>query len=398
MANTHFDTASQLVAYTIEIRRDLHRHPELGFQEFRTADIIAQELTRLGLQVTTGVAKTGVTALMEGERPGATLLLRADIDALPVQEETGFEFASEFPGVMHACGHDGHIAALLTTARILNEMKQNLNGSIKFMFQPAEEGLGGAKRMIDEGILKDPPVDAALALHLWNDRPVGWVGVVPGPLMAGADVFNIRVRGKGGHGASPHQAIDPIIAAVEIVTALQTIISRNLSPLESAVVSVTQLNAGSTYNVIPPEAKIAGTIRSFEGKVRELIVHRIEQLADNIAAGFDCAVDSDVQLLTPALVNDPEITAWVYEAAQTSFPNVCLETNYRTMVSEDMAIVMQEVPGCYMLVGSGESDPELNYGHHHPKFTIDENALPRAAALMSAAALNVLEHLNRKKS
>lgn len=397
MTNALYAAATELFEYTCDLRRDFHRHPELGYQEHRTADVIVRKLEELDLQITTGVAKTGVVALMKGGHPGPTILLRADMDALPIQEETGLEYASETPGVMHACGHDGHIAVLLTVARILNDLKQDLRGSIKFMFQPAEEGGFGAERMIEEGILKDPSVDAALALHLWNDRPVGWVAIVPGPLMAGADFFSIRIEGKGGHGASPSQTIDPIVTAAHIVTAIQTIVSRNVSPLKSAVVSVTQLTAGNTFNVIPPEAEIHGTIRSFEVETRDLIIHRMEHLVKSITAGFNCKVDIELRQLTPAVHNNPKISAWVEEVAESAFPNARVENNYRAMVSDDMASVLLEAPGCYMMVGSGQSDPELSFGHHHPKFTIDENVLPRAAALMSATALNVLRHLGNRQ-
>lgn len=394
MTDTLLETASTLYDYSRDIRRDLHQHPELGFMEFRTAEIVANELKALGMQVQTGVAETGVIGLLQGERSGPTVLLRFDMDALPIQEETGLEFASETPGVMHACGHDGHVAVGLTVARMLNELRSVISGAVKFMFQPAEEGLGGAERMIAQGVLKNPTVDAALALHLWNDRPVGWVAVNPGPFMAGADVFSIRLKGKGGHGALPDQAIDPIVAAAEIISALQSVVSRNVSPLNAAVVSVTQVTAGNAFNIIPAEAEIRGTIRSFEVEVRDLVLLRFEKLVRSIAAGFGCEIELELRLLTPAVINDSKVASWVEEAAIAEFPDVRLDRSYRTMVSEDMAFVLQDVPGCYVFVGSGKSDGKLNYGHHHPKFTIDEQVLPRAAALISAAAINVLRHLH----
>jgi len=279
----------------------------------------------------------------------------------------------------------------------LSEVKSEFSGSIKFMFQPAEEGLGGAERMIAEGVLKQPHVDAALAMHLWNERPVGWVAVNPGPFMAGADIFTIRLEGKGGDGALPAQATDPVIAAAEIISALQSIVSRNISPLNAAVVSVTQVTAGNAFNIIPPVAEIRGTIRSFEVEVRDLILLRFENLVRSISAGFGCEVDLELRQLTPAVINDVEIAGWVEETARNSFPGAQLDPSYRTMVSEDMAFVMREVPGCYLFVGSGKSDPKLNYGHHHPKFTIDESVLPRAASVISNAALNILRHLQQKR-
>jgi amidohydrolase len=262
------------------------------------------------------------------------------------------------------------------------------------IFQPEEEGFGGAERMIAEGVLERPRVDAALALHLWNERPVGWVGVVPGPFMAGGDFYAIRLRGRGGHGALPDQSIDPVIAAADLIGGLQTIISRNVSPLRSAVLSVTQVSAGNTFNVVPSEAEIRGTIRTFEDDVRDLVLERFDRLVRSIAAGYGCEVEIDLQQLTPAVVNDPAITAWVENAVLTAAPDSQIDRTYRTMVSEDMAFVMQRVPGCYLFAGSGQPDPNLNFGHHHPRFTIDERVLPRAAAMVSAAALEVLRRLN----
>ena len=387
------EKANGLFEFSRDLRRDLHKHPELGFREVRTANIVAQELKQLGLEVTTGVAETGVIGLLHGSRSGPTVLLRFDMDALPIQEETGLEFASEVQGVMHACGHDGHVAVGLTVARILSSERQNFKGTFKFMFQPAEEGLGGAAGMIAAGVLENPRVDAALALHLWNERPVGWTAVVPGPFMAGADIFSIQIKGKGGHGAIPDQATDPVIAAAEMISSIQSIVSRNISPLDAAVVSVTQVTAGNAFNIIPPEANIRGTIRSFEKEVRDLVLTRLENLVKGIAVGFGCEAQLEIQQLTPAVVNDPKITILVEQAIKTSLPDTQLDHSYHTMVSEDMAFVLQKVPGCYVFTGSGGPDPALNYGHHHPKFTIDERVLPRAAAGISAAALGIIERL-----
>lgn len=391
------EKANSLFEFSRDLRRDFHRHPELGFREVRTANIIARELKQLGLDVTTGVAETGVVGLLQGCQPGPTVLLRFDMDALPIQEETGLEFASVVNGVMHACGHDGHVAVGLTVARILSDEKQNFNGSFKFMFQPAEEGLGGAEGMISAGVLENPQVDAALAMHLWNERPVGWTAVVPGPFMAGADIFSIHIKGKGGHGAVPDQATDPVITAAEMISAIQSIVSRNISPLDAAVVSVTQVTAGNAFNIIPPAAEIRGTIRSFENDVRDLVLARLENLVQGIAAGFGCEAKLEIRQLTPAVVNDPKITIWVEQAIKKALLDTQLDHSYHTMVSEDMAFVLQKVPGCYVFTGSGGPDPALNYGHHHPKFTIDERVLPRASASISAAALDVIERLKPER-
>lgn len=256
--------AKELFPYTQSLRRDFHMHPELGFQEVRTGGIVAKELESLGIEVTKGIGKTGVVGLLEGEKPGPMLLLRFDMDALPILEDTGAEYGSQNPGVMHACGHDGHTAIGLTVAKILHAHRDQLNGTIKFCFQPSEEGtngeeVGGAEMMIRDGVLGGPKVDSALALHIWNEQPLGWLGIGGGPMMAGADIFNVKVTGKGGHGAIPHAAVDPIVASAQIITALQTIVSRNVSPLETAVVSVTNVHSGTAFNVIPQEATLEGT-------------------------------------------------------------------------------------------------------------------------------------------
>ncbi len=262
--NDFLAEAQALFEYTQSMRRDFHAHPELGFQEVRTAGIVTRELTALGLEVHPGVGGTGVVALLEGSKPGPVVLVRADMDALPIHEETGASYASQNEGVMHACGHDGHTAVLLTVAKMLTAHRNEFSGTVKFMFQPAEEGMGGAEKMLESGILDNPKVDVALALHVWNEKPVGWIGISSGPAMAGAEIFKIKVVGKGGHGAVPHLAVDPILAAAQIVSALQGIVSRNIAPLQTAVVSVCTIHGGETFNVIPPAVEMTGTIRTFE--------------------------------------------------------------------------------------------------------------------------------------
>jgi amidohydrolase len=384
--------AQELFEYTRAIRRDLHRHPEMGFKETRTAGIVARSLSELGMEVQTGIAETGVVGLLEGGQPGPVALLRFDMDALPVQEETGADYSSSVPGVMHACGHDGHVAVGLTVARLLAAHREELTGSVKLVFQPAEEGLGGAQKMIEQGVLEGPRVDYTLALHLWNDRPAGWLGISPGPLMAGGEIFHARIIGRGGHGALPQHTVDPIVAAAHVITGLQTVVSRNLSPLESAVVSVCQIHAGEAFNVIPQSVELVGTIRTFEPEVRQKVVERFEALFTGLAESFGCAAEVNLQRLTPAVINDPKWAALVEQAARRVLPDDQIEPNCRTMVSEDMAYFMEQSPGCYFLVGCGFSEAEKRYPHHHPRFDIDENALPRAAALMAAATLETLRH------
>jgi amidohydrolase len=261
--------ANELFEYTRQLRRDFHAHPELGFQEVRTAGVVASELKDLGLEVTPRIAETGVVALLEGNKAGPVVLLRFDMDALPITEETGAEYASQTPGIMHACGHDGHTAIGLTVARLLRNHRRELAGTVKLVFQPAEEGLGGAERMVAEGVLENPRPDLALSLHIWNDSPLGWLGIVKGPVMAASEVFTVTITGKGGHGALPHLAVDPVLAAAHTITAVQSIVSRNVPPLKSGVVSFTALSGGEAFNVIPNTVQLKGTIRTFEQGVRE---------------------------------------------------------------------------------------------------------------------------------
>ena len=382
--------ALELLDFTRKIRRDLHRNPELGFLEFRTAGIVARELRDLGLEVSTGLAETGVVGIVEGDQPGDVVLLRFDMDALPVEEETGAEYASQVAGTMHACGHDGHVAIGLTVARLLSRRKQGLAGKIKLVFQPAEEGLGGAERMIAAGVLENPRAQHSLALHLWNEKPIGWYGITPGPIMAGADIFKIRLYGEGGHGAAPHRAVDPVTASAQVISAIQTIVSRNLSPLESAVVTIASLKAGEAFNVIPQTAEMSGTIRAFDAKVRDRVIERVEQIVEGISRAMGCESDISIQNITPPVVNEDWTTESVDRTAQKMLPSHHIDRAYRSMVSEDMAFIMRQVPGCYFLVGSANPSRHLDYGHHHPRFDFDEDALPWAAGLMAQAALDLL--------
>lgn len=385
-----YSAAQNLFAYSQHLRRDFHRHPELGFQEFRTAGIVARQLQELGLEVTTGIGKTGVVALLEGNRPGPVLMMRFDMDALPIVEETGAEYASQNPGVMHACGHDGHTAIGLTVARLLHERAHELPGTVKFVFQPAEEGLGGAESMIVDGALRDPAPKYTLGLHLWNEKPYGWLGLASGPVMAASEIFDIRVRGRGGHGALPHQTIDPVLACAQIITALQSIPARNVSPLQAAVISVTSLRAGEAFNVIPPYAEMKGTIRTFEPEVRQLVLKRFQEVVEGVAGALGCSVDINLQSLTPAVSNDPQVTEIIRQAAQKTLPAVQQDHANRTMGSEDMAYFMKEVPGCFVFVGSANAERGLDAAHHHPRFDFDERALVHGAALMAAAAFEIL--------
>ncbi len=390
--------AKDLFVYTQNLRRDFHMHPELGFEEVRTAGIVAKELRALDLETTTGIAETGVVALLEGGKSGPVLLLRFDMDALPITEETGAEYASTTKGKMHACGHDGHVAVGLTVAKMLSEVRDDLAGTIKFVFQPAEEGVvnqqgrSGAGQMIHEGVLESPKVDYALALHLWNSKPLGWLGIGTGPMMAGAEYFKVTVYGKGGHGAMPQVTVDPIVAAAEIISALQSVVSRNISPLKPAVLTVASIQGGEAFNVIPSKVEMTGTIRTFEPEVRETVVRRFDEIVKNTAETMGCTVDLERRRISPAVINEAKITESVQKAAQRLYPETEINTgNYLTMGAEDMAFMIEKVPGCYFFVGSANAEKGLNYDHHHPKFDIDEASMPRAAALMAAAVMEILQ-------
>jgi len=385
------DEAQALFPYTQALRRDFHMHPELGFQEVRTSGILARELRQLGLEVSTGIAKTGVVALVEGNQPGPVVMLRFDIDALPISEQTNAEYASQTPRVMHACGHDGHAAIGLTVAKLLHAHCTEFAGTIKLVFQPAEEGLGGAESMIRDDILQGPRPVRALGLHIWNEKPLGWLGIAAGPVMAGAGAFKLTVKGKGGHGAIPHQAIDPVVASAQIISAAQSIISRNIDPQQAAVITFASINGGEAFNVIPAQVEMRGTIRYFEPEVGKLLGQRLEEVARGVAESLGCDAALALSDLTPAVINDEATTRSVQRAAQTLFPAESVDTRgHFTMGAEDFAFYQQEVPATYFFVGSTNAERGLVYGHHHPQFDFDEAVLPRAAALMAQSALEAL--------
>jgi amidohydrolase len=387
-----YEEAKKLFPFSQALRRDFHLHPELGFQEVRTSGIIAKELREIGLEVTTGIAKTGVIAMIDGAQPGPVILLRFDIDALPITEQTGAEYASQTPGVMHACGHDGHAAIGLTVARLLNDHRDELHGTVKLLFQPAEEGAGGAETVIQEGALENPAPLRCLGLHIWNNMPLGWLGVAAGPVMASAATFGITLTGKGGHGAMPNQTVDPVVAAAQIISAAQTIASRNTDPQKACVVSFCAIHAGDAFNVIPQTVELKGTIRTFEPEVEHMAYQRLDEIVRGVGAAMGCEVEIKISNLTPAVINDPETAAAVQRAAQALLPDHELDASGRfTMGAEDFAFYQQKIPGAFFFVGSTNVEKGLVYAHHHPKFDFDEGVLPRAAALMAAAAVELLK-------
>ena len=371
-------------------RRDLHQHPELSFREKRTAALVARTLRDLGLEVRSGIGRTGVVGLIQGGRPGATVMLRADMDALPIQEISGAPYASTEPGVMHACGHDGHVAIGLGAATLLARHSAELPGRVLLLFQPAEEGDGGAKAMIADGALSEPLPDGAFALHLWNAIPVGRVSVQAGPIMAAADVLRITVRGLGGHGAQPHEAVDAIAVSGQVLSALQTIVSRNVDPQETAVLTIGTIHGGTAFNIIAETVELQGTIRTFSPAVRETVLTRLEVLLDGVTSGMGASYEMAVQEVAPAVVNDPTISEIARAAAVQVVGSTAVVWFPPLMVSEDFSEYQRQVPACFMLLGSGNAPLGLNSPHHNPRFDFDEGALPIGAALLATAATRFL--------
>ena len=375
----------------IALRRDFHAHPELGFEEFRTSGIVAARLKALGLQIREKIGGTGVVGVLEGAQDGPCVFVRAHMDALPVREENGWEWKSQNAGKMHACGHDAHTAIGLSVARILAGERENLAGKVVFMFQPAEEGLGGAAKMITDGLLDDPKPDFALALHVWSDVEVGKIAVSPGAVMAFTDEFHAKIIGKGGHGAMPHQTTDAILVAAHIVTALQSIVSRNNDPLKPGVVTVGELKAGSTFNVIPGEAILSGTVRAFDEATRAHLERRVCEIFQNLPPALGAKGEIEYKRGFPATVNDVDVT----NRARTAFQSSAGEENVLafvpTMGAEDMSLVLEKVPGCYFFVGGRNAEIDAVYPHHHPKFNVDERCLTIGADAMCAAVRELLK-------
>jgi amidohydrolase len=357
------------------LRRDLHQHPELGFQEVRTASLIAARLAELGYTVRTGLGKTGVTGRLAGGRPGPTILIRSEIDALPLQEAVAVPWRSRTPGVMHACGHDANTAIVLTAAEVWARERASLPGTMVLAFQPAEELLEGAAAMLADGALDGVDATAAFAVHLNNEAPVGTVTLRSGPVTASADRLAIVVTGQGGHGAFPHLARDPIVATAHLITALQTLVSRETPPAHSAVVSITTLKAGTAFNIIPDTVEMTGTLRCSHGELRERLLASLHRMAEGTAAALGCQARIDHRLLTPAVVNDPALTrlAWDVAAGIVGDPQV-VELERQTG-ADDVAFFWERVPGCYMLVGSAKTDGTPVGQHHNASFDIDEGAL-----------------------
>ncbi len=380
--------------HLITTRRNLHRIPELGFKEEKTSAYVAEYLKREGLSVVTGIARTGVVGLLETGRPGPTLLVRADMDALPITEATGQPFASRHPGVMHACGHDGHTAMALVTAKTMNALKDRINGSIKFVFQPAEEGPGGAKPMIEAGVMDNPHVDYALGCHIWPTIPEGTIGIRAGALLAAMFRFDITISGKGGHGAMPHLCVDALETGCQVVAALQRIVSRQMDPLQPSVVTVGKFQAGTAFNVIPESASLCGTARTFDKTIwkrwPEIIETIVKGVCQSMGAGYEMSCEQGY----PPTINDADMADRMRRIAGEVVGVDRVVVPERTLGGEDMAFFLERVPGCFFCLGAGN---DSFAGIHNPRFGFNEEILLTGVETYCRAAIDLLGEPSKGK-
>lgn len=387
MASSVLEVPSAVVRDVVELRRDFHAHPELGFEEVRTAGIVAERLKALGYEVRTGVGQTGVVGVLRTKKPGKTILLRADMDCLPILEMSGVEYASTSPGKMHACGHDGHTAILLGAAQMIVERRDLLSGTIVLCFQPAEEGKGGARAMIEDGVLDDPHVERVYGLHLTSYYRTGLVLMRPGPVMASSDSIEVTIHGRGGHGASPHQTVDPILTSAYFVSQLQSVVSRNVDPIEPAVVTIGAIHGGTIHNVIPDDVTLLGTVRAFSEAEREQMKPRIERVLSGCCAAEGASYDYRYIERYPVTVNDAAQTAYVRELALRTVGPERTADLVPTMGAEDFSFMLQRRPGCFFFVGS-QSDERTAVPHHNARFALDEACLKTGVQMMVALALD----------
>jgi amidohydrolase len=375
-------------------RRHLHEHPELGFEEFETAKLVAERLESMGVEdIRTGIAVTGVTGLIKGTKTGGpekVVLVRADMDALPILEENDVEYRSKIDGKMHACGHDAHTSMLLGVGRLLLDRRDDFSGTVKLLFQPAEEGGGGARVMIEEGVLEDPTVDLVFGQHVAAELPVGQIELRGGPCMAAADRFEILIKGRGGHGAQPHLTVDPIAVGSQIVSALQTIVAREVDPTKEAVVTVGAFIAGDASNVIPDTAVMRGTLRSFDPEVRELLGRRVGEIATGIASAMRAEVEYIYNSGYPATINDPVETEKVREIAASIIGEENVLTCDLHMGAEDFSYFLERKPGCFFFTGTRDEAKGIFWGHHHPKFDVAEDGMAVGMEVMVRTVLNAL--------
>lgn len=376
----------------IQLRRQFHQYPELGYEEENTAKTIADVLKDLGLEVTSGVAKTGVVALLKGGEPGKTIALRGDMDALPLQEISHPPYRSKAPGKMHACGHDAHMTYVIGAAKILKKYQSRFKGNVKFIFQPAEESMGGAKPMIEAGVLENPKVDAILGGHVWPDTPSGSIEVLEGPVMASTGILDLEIYGKGGHAARPHENIDPIQIGQEILQRIQNLTSRGIDPLENSVISICSFQAGETYNVMPERASLKGTIRTLNNDLRLDLPEKIEKIVENITSYYGATYSLDITHLYPATINDKDFTQFASKAAAELLgKEKVIQGDKPSMAGEDFAFYLEKVPGTFLRIGNYNEEQGLVYNLHNPHFDIDEAQLGRVSALYAKIAMDFLE-------
>ena len=392
MSSELLDSARSLEPRIVSTRRTIHSHPEMGYQEEQTSTLVQARLRELGIPFRSGLAKTGVVAQIKGELgDGPCVLLRADMDALPIDEQSGVAFASEVPGVMHACGHDAHTAMLLGAAELILDRKSTFAGTVKLMFQPAEEGGGGAARMIEDGVLAEPKVDAAFMLHVWPDLDAGQVSCGPGPQLAGADAFTITVKGRGGHGARPHETVDPVVVGAQIVMAMQTLVSREVDPTVPAVVTLATFNAGSVSNVIPDRAVLKGTIRAFDDTLFKHLEERVREVASGVAAALRASVDIAFEMSYPPSVFDAAMAEHLSASARSLLGEESVLVSRPEMGAEDFAFILQKVPGAMLWLGVKDPAWPEPKPVHTATFDIDESALPIGSSAMAGVALDYLK-------
>ena len=362
--------------WLVEIRRTIHMNPELGFEEVETSRLVAGWLERFALQVTKGVAETGVVGLLQGGKAGNTVAIRADMDALPLEEANQVPYRSRVKGKMHACGHDGHVAILLGVARLFSSLREEVKGNIKWIFQPAEEGGGGGRVLVEEGVLENPKVDAIFGAHLFPDLQIGKIGIHEKEGLAATDRVIIKMIGRGGHGAYPHLSRDPILAAGHLITQINSIVSRSIAPLDSAVISIGKIQGGTAFNIIPDEVEILGTVRSLNPRVQEDLKSRLEQVTQGVARSFDLDYRFDFQYGYPPLVNDPEMSHLVASACAKGIGKENVEFINPSMGGEDFAYYLQKVPGSFFRLGCRNEEKGIIHPFHNSSFEIDEDVLP----------------------
>lgn len=380
------DEIQRMISY----RRQFHKFPEIGYNEHKTSKFVSEKLKELGYKVSQGYGKTGVIGLLNENVEGKTLMLRADMDALNLQELNEIEYKSKHNGIMHACGHDGHIAILLMVAEKLMQIKDNIKGKIKCLFQPAEEGLNGAQAVVKDGALENPKVDNIFGLHIFTNLNIGKVGVSPGCVLAGVDMFDLKIIGKGGHGALPHETIDPIVATANFINTIQTIISRNTDPMQSGVITFGKMKAGTAFNIIPEVVELEGTVRTTSNEMHDMVEKRFKEVLEGVSKAFGIKYKLNYHLENIPTINDPQMTSLVDGVARELIGKENIE-DFRTMGGEDMSVYLNRVPGCFFFIGGKNKERGIIAPHHSPYFDIDEDSLTIGAEMMLSVVKRYFE-------